>query len=89
MDFILSAPNRDVINYAVDILVDICFVMPTQYKQAWFSKAFSRIPGFVLTEEEKITQLDYLVQSHIKRVGLTENFDIIAKRARNAVNRNN
>jgi hypothetical protein len=84
MQVILEAPPRDVADYYSDILIDICFEFPPAYKQMWFTHAFQRTPGNVLTDEEKQTHLDYLVSSHKKKEGLVENFDIIAKRARNA-----
>lgn len=84
MGVLLDAPSRDVAVYYVDALVDICIEMPAAYKQLWFTSAFQRTPGNVLTEEEKMSHLNYLVRSHKSKDGLEENFDIIAKRARNA-----
>lgn len=89
MAVILDAPSRDVADFYVDTLVDICNEMPAAYKQLWFTNAFQRTPGNVLTEEEKLSHLNYLVQPHKKKDGLIENFDMIAKRARNAKNRGN
>jgi len=89
MGVIMEAPSKDVVDFYVDTLVDICHEMPAQYKQIWFTQAFQRTPGNVLTEEEKLTHLNYLVKQHRKKDGLIENFDIIAKRARNAQNRGN
>lgn len=42
-----------------------------------------------MTEEEKQTHLNYLMRSHKKNDGLREDFEKIAKRARNAINRGN
>jgi|LauGreDrversion4_2_1035121.scaffolds.fasta_scaffold30062_4 hypothetical protein len=83
----MNAPSRDVIDYIADIAVAMCFYMPSVYKQAWFSQSFQRVPGNVLTDEEKQSHLSYLIMSHKKKDGLLENFDMIAKRARNAINR--
>lgn len=55
----------------------------------WFQQALARIPGSVLTDEEKQMNLSYFVESHRKKDGLMDRFDIIAKRARNAANRGN
>lgn len=88
-DVVLRAPSRDIVDNYVDLLVGICMHMPPHQKQIWFSSVFSRTPGNVLTDEEKQSHLIYLVGSHKKNDGLIENFDIIAKRARNASNRAN
>ncbi len=89
MEVILSAPSKDIVDYYVDDLVVICYEMPTEYKRQWFTNAFQHTPGNVLTEEEKLNHLNYLLVPHKSKDGLIENFDIIAKRARNAINRGN
>lgn len=89
MGVVLDAPGRSVVEYYVDTLVDLCTIMPAAYRRVWFTSAFQRTPGNVLTEEEKLSHLEYLAKPHKTKDGLIENFDIIAKRARNEKNRGN
>jgi hypothetical protein len=87
IDVILSAPPRDFVDYVVDDIVAICHHLPENEKRVWFAQAFARIPGNVLTEEEKSNDLSYVVKSHKNKDGLVSCFDVIAKRARNHINR--
>lgn len=61
INVLLNAPPRDVADYIVDDLVAICLHIPSAYKQVWFTQALIRIPGNVLTEEEKGSNLSYFV----------------------------
>ncbi|CDW74356.1 arm repeat-containing protein [Stylonychia lemnae] len=89
INVILSAPSKQIINKFVDVVVEFCLRFPVEYKELWFTSAFTKIPGDVLTQEEK--------QRHIKKImtlnpnydTLIDNFDTIAKRARNTINRSN
>lgn len=51
--------------------------------------AFMKIPEDVLTEEDKTKFLDMIVKPNVKRTKLIDNFDMMAKRARNTQNRSN
>ena len=51
-----------------------------------------KIPGDVLTEEEKIRHLEKIMiegSATEKKDPIIDNFDTIAKRARNSINRGN
>ena len=48
---------------------------------------FSRVPNNILTEEEKVNQLNDIIKFAKKKEVLRENIEIIAKRARNVVGR--
>lgn len=83
LEIVLQAPSRDATDYLVDILVSFSMNMPSASRKQWFTTAFQRIPGNILTEEEKHTYVQYLTESHKKKDGVRERFEIIAKRARN------
>ena len=72
------------VDYFVDVLVGIALNFPVERKRLWFAEAFKRIPGNVLTAEEKGRHLDKICLESPSSDKLIENFDIIAKRARNA-----
>eukprot|EP00347_Sterkiella_histriomuscorum_P023855 403333152 len=86
---ILSAPSTSIVEKYVDVLVEICLRFPIDYKKFWFTQAFSKIPGDVLTDEEKERHISKIIVQNPKFDTLVSNFDIIAKRARNTVNRGN
>jgi hypothetical protein len=87
IEFMLSAPSNDVVDYIIDILVVICKYIPSNYKQQWFISAFQRIPNNILTQEEKENHLGYLMANHKKDDGLFDNFYIIYKRGKNVMGR--
>lgn len=84
VDVILAAPSKSVVYRFVDVLVEVALEFPVENKRLWFSQAFKSIPGDVLTEEEKCRQLEKICMINPKPDRLIENFDIIAKRARNS-----
>lgn len=86
---ILDAPSRSVVDKFVDVLVKFSLNFPPQYKQQWFTAGFIKIPGDVLTEEEKTRHLERIMKEPAKEDAIIDNFDTIAKRARNSINRGN
>ena len=84
---ILTAPPRQVVEKQIDILVAITKVFPVQYKQLWFGQAFLKVPGDVLTEEDKQKLHDQIIKPEIKESRLLDSFEMFAKRARNSLNR--
>jgi hypothetical protein len=88
IEVILDVPPRNVVDKINDVLISIALHFTPEHKQVWFTHAFAKIPGYVLTEEEKHRHLAKVLQP-AKKGTLEDNFDIIAKRARNAINRGN
>lgn len=83
-EVIMSAPPRSILDKLLDVLVAISREFPSQYKQQWFSSVFQRVPTNVLTQEEKGDFLNKILKPEREEV-LLDDFEIIAKRAKNSV----
>ena len=61
MEAIINAPPKDIVEHMIATLVVICHNLPGNYKQQWFTVAFARVPNNILTEEEKINQMNDII----------------------------
>ena len=87
MESILSAPSVDIVDHMIATMVVFCHNLPANYKQSWFQATFARVPNNILTEEEKVNQLNDIIKYAKKKDILRENIEIIARRARNVIGR--
>jgi hypothetical protein len=98
---ILSVPSRAVVDYYIDVLIEILIQFPAQEKQIWFANSLFSMPSDVLTQEEQhnilgklmsnVNSATYNGKEGEKKYSdcVREELELIGKRARNSIMRGN
>jgi hypothetical protein len=69
----------------VDALVELCsnFIANNECSQ-WLQVGLAQVPNNVLTEENKLTIVNLATDQSFRKGSLSNEFDILAKRARSS-----